>query len=781
MFPSYAELHCLTNFSFLRGASHPEELVDRAIELGYSALAITDECSVAGVVRAHAAAKKNEKEEKGKIKIIVGAELTLRDEGRANPSYPSFFKEGNLQKQIPPAPPFSKGGILGAQFESCNPSNAITHDERQTSSQGTPPPFEKGGLGGILRIVLLATSREGYGHLCELITRGRRQAKKGEYRLTRADLDRGVPGCLALWLPSAQPSLDDALWLGHRFPGNTWIAVELLCGPDDRARLEQIAQLSEDSGLPLVAAGDVHMHVRSRRTLQDTLTAIRLRRSIKECGKALFPSGERHLRPCARLGKIYPPELLIETLNIAERCDFSLDSLRYEYPEELVPPGETPTTHLRALTEQGLKKRFPGGETEAVRAQVEKELALIAELQYEPFFLTVHDIVQEARRRKILCQGRGSAANSIVCYALEITAAGPGHLNMLFERFISKERNEPPDIDVDFEHERREEIIQYIYQKYGRDRAALAATVITYRRKSALRDVGKALGFDLAQVDRMAKNMAWWDGGRYQAERLRETGLDPDSPVVRRLIELVDTIVDFPRHLSQHVGGFVISRGPLSQLVPTENAAMPERTVIQWEKNDLEELGLLKVDVLALGMLTAIRRAIDLTNAYRGTSIDKDTILASEGQEESIAVYDMICNADTVGVFQIESREQMSMLPRLRPRRYYDLVIEVAIVRPGPIQGGMVHPYLNRRQTKEAVSYPPRLQPVLERTLGVPIFQEQVIQIAMVAADFTPGEADQLRRAMAAWHRKGGLGPFEDKLKQGMRKNGYSEAFAQQI
>jgi len=800
VFPSYAELHCLTNFSFLRGASHSEELVDRAIELGYSALAITDECSVAGVVRAHTAAKRREKEEKGKIKIIVGAELTLRDEGRgargkerANPPYPSFFKGGNLQKQIPPAPPFSKGGILGAQFESCNLSNTTTHDENQILPHDAPPPFEKGGMGGIsplfdkrrpqgiLRIVLLATSRDGYGHLCELITRGRRQAKKGEYRLTRADLDHGVPGCLALWLPPAHPSLDDALWLGQRFPGTAWIAVELLCGPDDRARLEQLAQLSEDSGLPLVAAGDVHMHVRSRRTLQDTLTAIRLRRPIKECGKALFPSGERHLRPCARLGKIYPPELLIETLALSERCNFSLDELRYEYPEELVPPGETPTTHLRALTEQGLKKRFPNGETEAVRAQVEKELALIAELQYEPFFLTVHDIVQEARRRKILCQGRGSAANSIVCYALEITAAGPVHLNMLFERFISKERNEPPDIDVDFEHERREEIIQYIYQKYGRDRAALAATVITYRRKSALRDVGKALGFDLAQVDRMAKNMAWWDGGRYQAERLRETGLDPDSPVVRRLIELVDTIVDFPRHLSQHVGGFVISRGKLSQLVPTENAAMPERTVIQWEKNDLEELGLLKVDVLALGMLTAIRRAIDLVNAHRGTSIDKDTILASEGQEESRAVYDMICNADTIGVFQIESRAQMSMLPRLRPRRYYDLVIEVAIVRPGPIQGGMVHPYLNRRRTNEAVSYPPRLQPVLERTLGVPIFQEQVIQIAMVAADFTPGEADQLRRAMAAWHRKGGLGPFEEKLKQGMRKNGYSEAFAQQI
>ena len=680
--------------------------------------------------------------------------------------------------------------------------------------------------------MLLASDREGYGNLSELITRGRRQARKGEYRLARVDLERGLPGCLALLLPAATPNLDDARWLGERFPGKAWIAAELLCGADDRARLDRLDHLSRDSGLPLVAAGDVHMHLRARRVLQDTLTAIRLKCPIASAGRALLPSGERHLRRRERLARIYPPELLIETLNVAEHCNFSLDSLRYEYPEELVPAGETPAGWLRKLAEKGFQWRFgcelaagvrgqesgvrndtpghfvshelratshespsliqesrplPGwGSRFAVNQQVdiakartlvEHELSLIGELQYEPYFLTVYDVVRFAREKGILCQGRGSAANSAVCYCLGITEVDPARMQMLFERFISKERNEPPDIDVDFEHERREEVIQYIYCKYGRDRAALAATVITYRPKSALRDVGKALGLDLAQVDRLAKGLAWWDGRRVRPERLREAGFDPGNPVIQRLIALVDIIVGFPRHLSQHVGGFVISRGPLSRLVPIENAAMDERTVIQWDKDDLDALGLLKVDVLALGMLTAIRRALDLVSRYRGKPLTMADVPA-----EDPGVYEMVGRADTIGVFQIESRAQQSMLPRMQPKCFYDLVIEVAIVRPGPIQGGMVHPYLRRRAKTERVTYPSdAVKEVLERTLGVPIFQEQVMQLAVVAAGFTPGEADRLRRAMAAWRRRGGLEPFEQRLKDGMRERGYAEAFADQI
>jgi error-prone DNA polymerase len=479
-----------------------------------------------------------------------------------------------------------------------------------------------------------------------------------------------------------------------------------------------------------------------------------------------------------RLAQLYPAELLAETVNIAGRCNFSLEELRYEYPEELVPPGETPTTYLRRLVEDGCRRRFPQGVPEAVRDLLEKELALIAELRYEPFFLTVHDIVRYARSRGIFCQGRGSAANSAVCYVLRITEVNPAKQKLLFERFVSRERNEPPDIDVDFEHQRREEVIQYIYSKYGRDRAAIAATVICYRPKSALRDVGKALGLDLQQVDRIAKSIAWWDDRRDLAERLREAGFDPESPVIRRLIALATSLLGFPRHLSQHVGGFVISQGALGRLVPIENAAMPERSVIQWDKDDLDSLGLLKVDVLGLGMLSAIRRALAFVNDLRGSRHTMDSLL----QKEDPAVYEMIRKADTIGVFQIESRAQMSMLPRLKPKEFYDLVIEVAIVRPGPIQGDMVHPYLRRRDGKEPVDYPNEaVKKVLERTLGVPIFQEQVMELAVVAAGFTLGEADRLRRAMAAWRRKGGLEPFQQKLIDGMRRNAIPEEFAERI
>jgi error-prone DNA polymerase len=708
----YAELHALTNFSFLRGASQPEELVLQATRLRYSALAITDECSLAGVVRAHIAAKQHG------LPLIIGAEFTCVDD---------------------------------------------------------------------LKLVALATDRASYGALSRLISRARRSTVKGRYALKRDDFTNSLDGCLIIWLPrSGRVSLpqheQDGRWLREHFSGRVWVGVELLTGGCDTRRLEFLEMLGKALELPCVAAGDVHMHRRSRRALQDVLTAIRLKMPLNAAGYALFPNGERCMRPLPRLRQLYPAPLMEQTLIIAERCTFALDELRYEYPEEIVPAGETPTSHLRALTEKGCAKRWPAGAPPAVRQSIEHELRLIAELKFEPFFLTVHDVVQYARSQKILCQGRGSAANSVVCYCLEITEVDPSRMAMLFERFISKERNEPPDIDVDFEHERREEVIQYIYRKYGRERAALAATVISYRPRSALRDVGKALGMDLAEVDRLARGFQWWDGQQIDPERIRALGFDPSDPRIQRLMELTSEILGFPRHLSQHVGGFVIARGRLDELVPIENATMPERTVIQWDKDDLDALGLLKVDVLALGMLSAIRRAFNLVNEFGGSSAVAGELNLATVPSEDPTVYDMICRADTVGVFQIESRAQMSMLPRLRPRNYYDLVIEVAIVRPGPIQGEMVHPYLRRRNNEEAVSYPSKdVEAVLKRTLGVPIFQEQVMQLAIVAAGFSPGEADRLRRAMAAWKRKGGLEPFQKQLIDGMLERGYAESFAQQI
>ena len=708
----YAELHALSNFSFLRGASQPEELVLQAKELGYKALALTDECSLAGVVRAHSAAKTES------LPLIIGTELICTDQ---------------------------------------------------------------------LKVVVLATDRASYGTISRLISKARRASKKGSYALQRSDLEDALAGCLIIWLPQAhkaalQSQEQDGHWLRERFAGRLWVGAELLTSGIDTRRLAALQALSARLELPCVAAGDVHMHTRRRRALQDVLTAIRIGIPLHAAGYALFPNGERCLRPLSRLNELYPAPLLEQTLAIAERCTFKLDELRYEYPEEIVPPGETPTSHLRALTLQGAAYRWPQGVPPAVLENIEHELRLIAELNFEPFFLTVHDVVDYARSQNILCQGRGSAANSAVCYCLRITEVDPSRMAMLFERFISKERNEPPDIDVDFEHERREEVIQYIYGKYGRERAALAATVICYRPRSALRDVGKAMGLDLAQVDRLARGMQWWDGQRIDPERIRASGFDPDDPLIARLISLTAEILGFPRHLSQHVGGFVIARGRLDELVPIENASMVDRTVIQWDKDDLDVLGLLKVDVLALGMLSAIRRAFGLVNQFGGSKACPGELDMASVPSEDSAVYDMICRAETTGVFQIESRAQMSMLPRLRPRNFYDLVIEVAIVRPGPIQGEMVHPYLRRRSGEEPVTYPSEeVEAVLQRTLGVPIFQEQVMQLAIVAAGFTPGEADKLRRAMAAWKRKGGLEPFQHQLITGMRERGYTDEFANQI
>ena len=699
---AYAELHCISNFSFLRGAAHPEELVEQASMLGYAAIALTDECSLAGVVRAHVAAQKHG------IKLIVGTEIQLSDGPR---------------------------------------------------------------------LVLLANTLAAYQEIAALITAGRRRCEKGAYTLHRHDVEKCATA-LVLWLPDPQDAVEAAAkWLNRHFHGRVWIALEQLYSGTDIRQRHWVQGLAARFAIPIVASGGVCMHRPERAALADTLCAIRLGLPLQLAAGQLASNNERYLRPFSRLCRIHAAEHLAESVRIAARCDFSLDSLRYEYPHELVPDGRTATEHLRALTEAGMRKRYPEGIPRKVQELVNHELALIATLRYEAFFLTVHDIVRFARLRGILCQGRGSAANSAVCFCLGITEVDPARMEMLFERFLSKERNEPPDIDVDFEHERREEVIQYIYEKYGRERAALAATVITYKARSAVRDVGKALGMSLEQVDRLAKNVFWWDGKQHIPERLREVGFNPDNPTIVRLVQLVSMLIGFPRHLSQHVGGFVISQQPLSELVPIENAAMADRTVIQWDKDDLHALGLLKVDCLCLGMLSAIRRAFDLIEEFNGERIQMADVPADDR-----ATYEMIQHADTVGVFQIESRAQMAMLPRLKPACYYDLVIEVAIIRPGPIQGEMVHPYLRRRNGEEAVDYPSEeVRGVLERTLGVPLFQEQVIKIAMVAAGFSPGEADQLRRSMATWKRNGGINEFRDKLIEGMRARGYSESFAERI
>ncbi|MGH8855593.1 MAG: error-prone DNA polymerase, partial [Telluria sp.] len=555
------------------------------------------------------------------------------------------------------------------------------------------------------------------------------------------------------------------------------LGLTLLHRAFDEAHRETVEEVGWQHGLPITALGHVVMHVRSRKPLQDTLTATRLKKPVADCGYGLAQNAEQHLRARLRLANIYSREALDETVRIARLCSFSLDELRYEYPDEVVPPGHDATSFLRAETYIGAHRRFRDGIPAKVQAQIEYELELIAHMKYEHYFLTVYDIVRFARSQQILCQGRGSAANSAVCYCLGITEVDPARASLLFERFISKERNEPPDIDVDFEHQRREEVIQYIYAKYGRERAALAAVVISYRPKSALRDSGRALGIDLAIVEKVAKTHHWFDNRADLLARLAEAGLDPESRLAQQWATLADKLLNFPRHLSQHPGGFVIARGKLSRLVPIENATMAERSVIQWDKNDLEELGLMKVDVLALGMLSMMRRGLELVGQRYGNLFEMQDI-----PPDDAATYDMICAADTVGVFQIESRAQMSMLPRMRPREFYDLVIEVAVVRPGPIQGGMVHPYLRRRQGFEPVVYPsPEMELALARTLGVPIFQEQVMQVVILGAGFTPGEADQLRRAMAAWKRKGGMEKYYDRIVHGMLERGYTLEFAEAI
>ncbi|HEY3245416.1 MAG TPA: error-prone DNA polymerase [Phycisphaerae bacterium] len=736
--PTYAELNCKTNFSFLRGASHPDELVEQAVAQGHAALAITDIDTLAGVVRFHAAAKPQQ------FKVLIGAELHPLD-----------------------APP----------------------------------------------ICLYAMNRSGYGRLARIITQGRLRCRKGACEIHFDDIAEGAEGLIGMVVDDFRlPISDGRFERKHRcqseilryrevFGDRLYLGAALHGGPDDARDLAARAELSRRTRVPLVAHNDVHYHASERRFLQDVLTCIREKCTLDEAGTRLFANAERHLKAPQDMQRLFwhDPDAVARTLEVAGRCTFTLDELRYEYPQELCPPDQTPMQYLTELTWAGAREklrtancelRIVSGDTDSIRnsqsairnqevppkirALIEHELKLIEELRYEAYFLTVWDLVRFARSRGILCQGRGSAANSAVCYCLGITSVDPERIDLLFERFVSRERNEPPDIDVDFEHERREEVFQYIYEKYGRERAGITAEVITYRPRSAVRDIGKALGLSLDRVDILAKRLDFWSTAALPAESLREAGLDPAERTAQMLIGLVSQIMGFPRHLSQHVGGFVMTRGPLCELVPIENGAMPGRTFIEWDKDDIDELGILKVDCLALGMMTAISKCLKLVNV-EGGALTLDTI-----PPEDQAVYDMICAADTVGVFQIESRAQMSMLPRLRPRCFYDLVIEVAIVRPGPIQGGMVHPYLRRRNGEEAVAYPsPDIEAVLKKTLGVPLFQEQAMRLAVVAAGFTPGEADQLRRAMGAWRRSGVIEKFRIKLLTGMKANGLPEEFAQ--
>ncbi len=774
--PAYAELHCRSNFTFGMGASNPEELVARAHALGYAALAITDACSVSGVVRAHTEARRLG------LKLMPGAEFVV-----------SFTDDvdqaaSNITDKVP-----------------------TTH----CTNTPTVPSFT---------MVALPHDLTAWGDLCEFITQARRSAPKGQYQVLWSDAGwHKLRGCeLLLILPEAIEFVA-ACSISERardlFLSHIWLGVPQLLGPGDAAQLLRLQHISQRTGIPLVAAGGVLMHVRSRKPLQDVLTAVRLGQTVADCGLALQVNAEAHLRSRQRLAQIYPPELLVNTLVVANRCRFSLDELRYQYPQEAVLPGLSASETLRRFTFEGASHRYPKGVPATVQQQLAHELELIADLKYEMYFLTVHDIVAFARSQNILCQGRGSAANSAVCYCLGVTEVDPARSSVLFERFISRERDEPPDIDVDFEHQRREEVIQYIYAKYGRERAALTAVAISYRPRSALRDVGRALGIPEALITALAKEHPGMYSRAVLAERLQAamTGLGvwaversaqvkeehagqgrragdteqsalpprllgdefmpPSEKLLQQWLSLSQQLQGMPRHLSQHPGGFVLTRGPLVRLVPIENAAMPERSIIQWDKDDLDALGLLKVDVLALGMLSAIRRCLALISQQRGEVFQMQDIPADD-----VATFDMICAADTVGVFQIESRAQMSMLPRLKPRCFYDLVVEVAIVRPGPIQGGMVHPYLKARAHPEQVNYAsPALKEALKRTLGVPIFQEQVMQVAMAAADFTPGEADQLRRSMAAWKRKGGVHKFYDRLVGGMLKNGYTAEFAEQL
>ena len=706
---NYAELQCTSNFSFLRGASHPEEIAMQAKHLGVAAIAVTDRNTLAGVVRAHAAAKDAE------LPFIVGARLDLVEPGISLLAYP--------------------------------------------------------------------TNRQAYGALCRLLSMGQRRAEKGQCLITLEDVYAHAPGMILALLSEGADHLSD---IRRRLKAPLYLAVSHHYRGDDKERINRLAELAQRNQTGLLATNDVLYHHSSRRVLQDVVTAIREGVTISEAGYLLEANAERHIKTPDEMARLFRdhPSAIANTLAIAKACRFSLEELKYEYPEEPIPQGSTPQAHLTHLAWEGAQERYPDGIPQKVRESIAKELILIERLNYAPYFLTVHDIVQFARTQDppILCQGRGSAANSTVCYVIGITAVDPNQIELLFERFISEERKEPPDIDVDFEHERREQVIQYIYARYGRERAGLAATVITYRGRSAMREVGKVMGLS-EDVTATLAGIVW---GQMREEmhngRLQEAGLDPDDPLLAKVIELADDIQGFPRHLSQHVGGFILTKGRLDETVPIGNGAMEDRTFIEWDKDDIDTLGILKIDVLALGMLTCIQKSFEMMEGWYGLKYSLATL-----PREDKAVYDMLCKADSVGVFQVESRAQMNMLPRLKPQCFYDLVIEVAIVRPGPIQGDMVHPYLRRRDGLEPEDYPAphpdfgpadELRQVLGRTKGVPLFQEQAMKLAMVAAEFTAGELNELRKAMATFRRRGTIGRLEQKMVSRMVERGYDAAFA---
>jgi len=727
----FAELAVTTNFSFLTGGSHPEELVFAAAKLGLAGLAVTDTNTLAGVVRGHIAAK-----EAG-LRYAVGCRLVFRARG----------------------------------------------EERATAS-------DRDTRGAAPDILAWPTDRAAYGRLCRLLTLGNRRADKGQCHLDLADLLKWGEGMVLGVMPDqslqARSPLPATLAaLVDAFPGRVRLMASFVYGGDDRRRLALLDRVARRFAVPLMATNDVLYHVPERRMLQDVLTCIREKTTLADAGRLLAANAERHLKPPAEMARLFRdyPEAIVESPAVLEQLTFSLDELSYQYPDEPVGDAASPQEALERLTADGARRRYPDGIPPKVRAALAHELKLIAELRFAPYFLTVHDIVRFARLRGILCQGRGSAANSAVCFVLGITEVDPDRSDLLFERFISAERNEPPDIDVDFEHERREEVMQYVYDKYGRERAGLAATVITYRSRSAVREVGKVFGLSEDAVGALSGTVWGWSAGGVREADVRRVGMDPQEKTMARVMELAREIGGFPRHLSQHVGGFVITRDRLDEVCPIMNAAMEDRTTVEWDKDDLDALGILKIDVLALGMLSCIRRAFEFMDKHYGDAPTLATIPA-----EDPAVYQMLGRADSVGVFQVESRAQMSMLPRLKPEKFYDLVIEVAIVRPGPIQGDMVHPYLRRRSGTETVVYPApspehgppdELEQVLGKTLGVPLFQEQAMKIAIVAAGFTPGEADRLRRAMATFKRVGTIGTFQAKMVEGMVARGYDRDFAE--
>ena len=742
--PKYVDLQVASNFSFLRGASHPEELARAAISHGHAAVALTDRNTLAGVVRSHIACK-----EAG-MRFIPGCRLDLL----AAPTWQ--WGKGVHDWHMPPKELRDQGG-------------SDSHEAPDGPS-----------------LLVYPTDRAAYARLCQLLTLGKRRAPKQQCFLTLDDVATYADGLVAVALMPEGALLQEQtttefLHKLNQFKDIFGAAVSVAacanaCGEDAR-RLWQVAKLAEQSSVPLVAVNDVHMHLPARRPLLDVLTCIRARCTVDQAGLRIQKNGERHHKPPLEMARLFRNHrgALARTIEIVDSCTFSLDELRYEYPSDPVPSGETPQSQLARLAWKGAAWRYADGTSKKVEAQIHHELEVIGDLGYAPYFLTVHDIVRYARGQGILCQGRGSAANSAVCYCLGITAVNPDDTELLFERFVSAARNEPPDIDVDFEHERREEVIQYIYEKHGRERAGLTATVITYRTRSAVRDVGKALGLSEDAIAALLGTVWGSSSKRIPEEQAREAGLNPDDTRLKLTLDLAEQLKRFPRHLSQHVGGFVLTKEPLSNIVPISNAAMEDRTVIEWDKDDINALGILKVDVLALGMLTCIRKSFDLIQTHH----DRALTLATVPQEDP-ATYDMLQQADTVGVFQVESRAQMSMLPRLKPATLYDLVIQVAIVRPGPIQADMVHPYLRRRRQEETVEYPSEgLKGVLERTLGVPLFQEQAMSIAIVGAGFTPDEADSLRRAMAAWRRNGKIEIFREKFIKGMLGNGYTQAFAE--